>query len=69
MLRDIPPWPAGVELPQDPAEDLAVVAPWLATPAVGRQQRLHAREGVVGELQHRRLLELVAFQKRDAIQP
>jgi hypothetical protein len=49
-----------VELPQDPTEDLAVIAPWLAAPAVGRQQRLHAGEGVVGELEHRRLLELVA---------
>ena len=46
-----------------------MVAPWLATPAVGRQQRLHAGEDPVGELEHRRLLELVAFQECDAIQP
>jgi hypothetical protein len=42
-----------VQLPQDAAEDLPVVAPWLAAPAVGGQQRLHAGEGFVGELEHR----------------
>jgi hypothetical protein len=42
-----------VQLPQDPAEDLAVVAPRLATPAVGGQQGLDAGEGLVGELEHR----------------
>jgi hypothetical protein len=51
-----------VQLPQDPTQDLAVVAPRLATPGVGGQERLHAGEGVVGELEHRRLLELVAFR-------
>jgi hypothetical protein len=42
-----------VQLPHDPAEDLAVVAPWLATTAVGGQQRSYAGEGLVGELKHR----------------
>jgi hypothetical protein len=42
-----------VELPQDATEDLAVVPPWLATPAVGRQERLHTGEDLVGELEHR----------------
>jgi hypothetical protein len=43
-----------VQLPQDAAQDLAVVAPRLATPAVGGQQRLHAGECLVGELEHPR---------------
>jgi hypothetical protein len=42
-----------VQPPQDAAEHLAVVAPWLAAPAVSRQQRLDAGEGLVGELKHR----------------
>jgi hypothetical protein len=41
-----------VELPQDPAEDLAVVAPGLAAPAIGGRERLHEGEGLVGELEH-----------------
>jgi hypothetical protein len=45
-----------VKLPDDPAEDLAVVAPWLATAAVGGQQRPHASECLIGELEHRLLL-------------
>jgi hypothetical protein len=42
-----------MQLPQDATEDLAVVAPGLATPAVGGQQRLHSDEDLVGELEHR----------------
>jgi hypothetical protein len=42
-----------VQLPQDAAQDLAVVPPRLATPAVGRQQRSHTGERLVGELEHR----------------
>jgi hypothetical protein len=45
-----------VQLPQDAAEDLAVVAPGLAAPAVGGQQGLHGGECLVGELEHCRLL-------------
>jgi hypothetical protein len=42
-----------VQLPDDPAEDLAVVPPRLATPAIDGQQGLDAAEGLVGELEHR----------------
>jgi len=45
-----------MELPQDPTQDLPMIPPGLATPAVGGQQRLHAGEGLVGELEYRRLL-------------
>jgi hypothetical protein len=55
-----------VQHPQDAAQDLAVVAPWLATVAVGGQQRLHASEGLVGELEHRACSGLVDLQERDA---
>jgi hypothetical protein len=41
-----------VQLPQDAAQDLAVVPPGLAAPAVIGQQRLHAGECFVGELEH-----------------
>ena len=54
--RHIAPWPTGVQLPQDAAQDLAVIAPWLAAAAVGGQQRLHTGEGLIGELEHRLLL-------------
>jgi hypothetical protein len=57
-----------VQLPDDPAEDLAVVAPWLATAAVGGQQRLHPSECLIGELEHRLLLA-GDVQERDAIDP
>jgi hypothetical protein len=57
-----------VQLPQDPTEDLTVVAPWLATPAVGGQERLHAGEGLVGELEHAPSPGSWT-QERDAIQP
>jgi hypothetical protein len=42
-----------VQLPDDPTQDLAVLPPRLAAPAIQRQQRLHAGEGFVGELEHR----------------
>jgi hypothetical protein len=42
-----------VQLPDDAAKDLVVVAPGFATAAVGGQQRLHAGEGLLGELEHR----------------
>jgi hypothetical protein len=42
-----------VQLPQDAAEDLAVVPPGLAPPGVGWQERLHAGEGLVRKLEHR----------------
>jgi hypothetical protein len=45
-----------VQLLQDATQDLAVVAPWLATPAVGGQERFDTPERLIGELQHRRLL-------------
>jgi hypothetical protein len=57
-----------VQLPQDAAQDLAVIAPWLASAAVGWQQRLYPGEGLVGELEHRLLLA-GDFQERDAIDP
>jgi hypothetical protein len=33
--RDVAPWPASMQLPDDAAEHLPVVAPGLAAPAVG----------------------------------
>jgi hypothetical protein len=41
-----------VQLPQNAAQDLAVIAPWLATAAVGGQQRLYPSECLIGELEH-----------------
>jgi hypothetical protein len=41
-----------VQLPEDAAQDLPVVTPWLAAPAVGGQQRLHASKRSAGELNH-----------------
>jgi hypothetical protein len=41
-----------VQLPQDPAKDLPVVAPRLATPTVDGQQGLHSSQRLVSELQH-----------------
>jgi hypothetical protein len=46
-----------------------MVAPRLATPAIDGQQRLHARERLVGELQHHAGSWLVGFQERDATRP
>jgi hypothetical protein len=57
-----------VQLPQDAAQDLAVIAPWPATAAVGGQQRLYQSECLIGELEHRLLLA-DDFQERDAIDP
>jgi hypothetical protein len=57
-----------VQLPQDAAKHLAVLAPRLATPAVGRQQRLHAGERFVGEFEHRACSRAGCFQGRDAIE-
>jgi hypothetical protein len=52
-----------VQLPQDTAQDLLVVAPRLAAPAVGGQQRLHAGEGLVAELEHRACSWAGCFQE------
>jgi hypothetical protein len=57
-----------VQLPQDPAKDLPVVAPRLATPTVDGQQGLHHSERLVSELQHPAASWLVDFQERDATQ-
>jgi hypothetical protein len=57
-----------VQLPQDATQDLAVIAPWLATAAVSGQQRLYPSECLIGELEHR-LLPAADFQERDAIDP
>jgi hypothetical protein len=41
-----------VQLPQDPAKDLPVVAPRLTTPTVDGQHGLNSSKRLVGELQH-----------------
>jgi hypothetical protein len=48
--------------------DLTVIAPGLAPSAVGGQQRLHAGEGFVGELQHRVRSWARGVQERDPIE-
>jgi hypothetical protein len=50
-----------VQLPHDPVEDLAVVAPGLATPTVDGQQRSHPGECLVGKLEHPAASWLVSF--------
>jgi hypothetical protein len=41
-----------MQLPDDPAQHLAVVATGSATQAVGSQERSYAGECLVGELEH-----------------
>jgi hypothetical protein len=68
-LGHIAPRCAGVQLPHDPAQDLPVIPPRLAAPAVGGQQRLHASKRLIGELPHRLAFRPIQLDRRDAIQP
>ena len=40
-VREVPPWRARPEFPEDAIEDLAVVSSLLATPTIAGQQWLH----------------------------
>jgi hypothetical protein len=54
-----------MQLPQDAAQYLPVVTPWLATSATGGQQRPHPIECVVGKFQYP-AASWLWLQERDA---